>query len=127
MHNAASEELGVDYLYIPFRVKREELDKAIAGMRALNMRGLNVTIPHKVTVIPLLDKLDSLAEKIGAVNTVVNDNGILTGYNTDAAGFWQALLEAGVEPGKKSVVVLGAGGACAINKATLRQVNKKYQ
>lgn len=111
MHNAAFEKVGVDYLYLPFRVKKEELGKAIEGMRALNIRGLNVTIPHKVAVIPLLDELDPLAGRIGAVNTIVNDDGILRGYNTDAAGFLQALLEKGVEPKGENIVVLGAGGA----------------
>ncbi len=111
MHNAAFSETGVDFLYVPFRVKKEELGKAIEGMRALNMRGLNVTIPHKVEVIRFLDKPDPLAEKIGAVNTIVNDDGSLTGYNTDASGFLQALLEKGTEPKGENVVLLGAGGA----------------
>jgi len=111
MHNAAFRKLGIDYLYVPFRVRKEELGKAIAGMRALNIRGLNVTIPHKVAIIPFLDKVDSLVEKIGAVNTIVNDGGVLTGYNTDATGFLQVLLEKGVEPEGKKIVILGAGGA----------------
>ena len=111
MHNAAFKNKEVDYVYLPFRVKKEELGRAIEGMRALNLRGLNVTIPHKVAVIPLIDELDNLAEKIGAVNTIVNDDGVLKGYNTDAAGFLQALREKGIEPGGKSVVILGAGGA----------------
>ncbi len=111
MHNAVFKKLGLDYVYLPFRVKREELGKAIEGMRALNIRGLNVTIPHKVAVIPFLDELDGLARKIGAVNTIVNDDGVLTGYNTDATGFRQALLERGIEPMGKKVVILGAGGA----------------
>jgi len=111
MHNAAFEKIGLNYLYVPFRVKKEGLGKAIAGMRALNIRGLNVTIPHKVTVIPFLDELDPLAQRIGAVNTIVNDDGALTGYNTDATGFLQALLERRIEPRGKNVVVLGAGGA----------------
>jgi len=111
MHNAAFEQVGIDYLYVPFQVKKEELGKAIAGMRALNIRGLNVTIPHKVAVIPFLDDLDDLAQRIGAVNTIVNDDGVLKGYNTDATGFLQALLERGVEPKGKTVSILGAGGA----------------
>ena len=111
MHNAAFRNLGMDYVYLPFRVKKEELGKAIEGMRALNMVGLNVTIPHKVAVIPFLDELDSLAKKIGAVNTIVNDNGVLKGYNTDATGFFQALIEKGIEMKEKKVVILGAGGA----------------
>ncbi len=111
MHNAAFKELGIDYLYVPFRVKKEKLGRAVEGMRALNIRGLNVTIPHKVAIIPFLDKLDPLVEKIGAVNTVVNDEGALIGYNTDATGFLKALLERGVEPEGKNMVILGAGGA----------------
>ena len=111
MHNAAFKNKGLDYVYLPFRVKKEELGKAIEGMRALNIRGLNITIPHKVAVIQFLDELDHLADKIGAINTIVNDNGVLKGYNTDATGFLQALLERGIEPKGKKVVILGAGGA----------------
>jgi len=111
MHNAAFRETVIDYRYVPFRVKKDELGQAVQGLRALNFRGFNVTIPHKVAVLQFLDKLDPLAEKIGAVNTVVNDNGVLTGYNTDASGFLQALLERGNEPAGKNVVILGAGGA----------------
>ncbi|MCK4862703.1 MAG: shikimate dehydrogenase [Dehalococcoidales bacterium] len=111
MHNAAYKKLGLDYIYIPFRVKPEQLAPAVDGLRALNVCGFNVTIPHKVSIIPVLDGLDPIAEKIGAVNTVVNTGGELRGYNTDADGFLKAMLERGVEPGGKSVVVLGAGGA----------------
>jgi len=119
MHNAAFGEIGIDYLNVPFRVKQEELGKAIEGVRALNIKGLNVTIPHKVAVLQFLDKLDLLAEKIGAVNTIVNDNGILTGYNTDGAGFLQALLERRIEPEGKNIVILGAGGASRAISFTL--------
>jgi len=111
MHNAAFKKLGLDYTYIPFRVRPEELPRAVDGLKALNVRGFNVTIPHKVSVIPLLDSLDPLAEKIGAVNTVVNENGGLRGYNTDAAGFLRTLLGRGIEPQDKNIVILGAGGA----------------
>ena len=111
MHNAAFRELGLDYVYVPFRVLKGEVEQAVRGMRALNIRGMNVTIPHKIAVIPFLDEVDATAEKIGAVNTIVNDDGVLRGYNTDATGFMQALLEKGIDPGQKSVVVLGAGGA----------------
>lgn len=111
MHNASFRKAGLDYLYVPFRVKKEALGKAIEGMKALNIRGLNVTIPHKVAVLQYLDKLDPLAEKIGAVNTIVNDNGVLTGYNTDASGFLQALLGKDIEPKGQNIVILGAGGA----------------
>jgi shikimate dehydrogenase len=111
MHNAAFNSMGLDYIYLPFRVKKEALAAAMGGLRALNIRGLNVTIPHKVAVIPLLDELEPLAKKIGAVNTIVNEKGHLKGYNTDAGGFLKALLERGVEPDDKNIVILGAGGA----------------
>ncbi|MFC2010176.1 shikimate dehydrogenase [Chloroflexota bacterium] len=111
MHNAAFREVGLDYIYLPLRVTREDLGSAIEGLKALNIRGLNVTIPHKVEVMQYLDRLDPLAEKIGAVNTIVNDEGIMTGYNTDATGFLQPLLEREIEPEGKNIVILGAGGA----------------
>jgi shikimate dehydrogenase len=111
MHNAVFKALGLDYAYLAFRVRPEELKNAIAGLKALDIVGLNVTIPHKVGVIPLLDELDPLAGKMGAVNTIVNENGRLTGYNTDAPGFLQALKSNGIEPDGKKMVVLGAGGA----------------
>jgi len=110
MHNAAFRELGLDFVYVAFRVQKENVTRAIGGMRAFNLRGLNVTIPHKVAVIPLLDELDPLAEKIGAVNTIVNNDGVLKGYNTDAGGFLHALLAQGIEPERKNIVIIGAGG-----------------
>ncbi|MFC1961806.1 shikimate dehydrogenase [Chloroflexota bacterium] len=121
MHNAAFRQLGLDYIYLAFPVKKTELERAIAGMRALNLRGLNVTIPHKVAVIPLLDKVDAAVGKIGAVNTIVNDDGLLTGYNTDAGGFLQALREKGFTPEGKGTVVLGAGGAARAISFVLAQ------
>ena len=111
MHNAAFKNRGLDYVYLPFRVAKTRLGEAILGIKALNIRGLNVTIPHKVSVIPLLDELDPLAEKIGAVNTIINNDGVLKGYNTDAHGFLRAMLEQDIEPDGKSIVMLGAGGA----------------
>ena len=121
MQNAAFRDKGIDYLYVPFRVKPENLGKAVEGMRALNIKGLNVTIPHKVAVIPFLDELDDLAEKIGAVNTIVNEDGILRGYNTDATGFLRALLESGIELEDKNIVILGAGGASRAISLTLAE------
>jgi len=121
MHNAAFSSLGLDYIYLPFRVEREQLARAIDGISALNIKGLNVTIPHKVAVIPLLDELEPIAERIGAVNTIVNNNGCLKGYNTDASGFIEALTEKGVEPRSKKVVVLGAGGASRAISFTLAE------
>ncbi len=111
MHNAAFRETGVDFVYTAFRVSAKELGEAIRGMRALGIKGLNVTIPHKVAVMAFLDELDPLAEKIGAVNTIVNDGGVLTGFNTDASGAMRALAERGIETDGRKIVVLGAGGA----------------
>jgi len=121
MHNAAFQKMGLDYLYIPFRVAPEQLPQAVAGLNALNVAGFNVTIPHKVAVMPLLDGLDPLAEKIGAVNTVVNEDGKLRGYNTDGDGFYRVLLEQGFSPQGKNVVLMGAGGAARAIAYTLAE------
>jgi shikimate dehydrogenase len=112
MHNAAFRKLDLDFVYLPFRVKREDLNQAIEGLRALNARGLNVTIPHKVAVIPFLDEVDALAREIGAVNTIVNEEGMLKGYNTDASGFLKALQAGHIKVENKNILILGAGGAC---------------
>ncbi len=111
MQNAAFKERGLDWVYVPFRVAARDVEAAIRGMRALGIRGLNVTIPHKVTVMPLLNRVDSFAQEIGAVNTIVNDAGVLTGYNTDAEGFIKPLLEKGIGLAGRRVLVIGAGGA----------------
>lgn len=108
MHRAAYRALDLDFAYVPFKVT--DVAGALTGMRALGIRGFGVSMPHKLAVIPLLDALDPLAEKIGAVNTIVNDAGKLTGYNTDALGARRA-LEEHTELGGKRVVLAGAGGA----------------
>lgn len=111
MHNAAFSALGLDCVYLPFRVRREDLATAVAGVRAFGIRGLNVTVPHKVEVMALLDEVDPLAGQIGAVNVLVNASGNLAGYNTDAEGFLRMLAGQGISPRGKNTVVLGAGGA----------------
>jgi len=112
MHNAAFEQLSMDYVYVAFHVKAEDLKVAIDGFKALNIVGINVTIPHKQGVIPLIDELSREAELIGAVNTLVFKEGKIEGHNTDARGFIAAMKEEGVDvPKGKSVVVLGAGGS----------------
>ncbi|MEM1659129.1 MAG: shikimate dehydrogenase [Candidatus Jordarchaeales archaeon] len=111
MHNAAFEHLKLDYVYVPFRVSSNALKEAIEGVRALNIKGVNVTIPHKVSVIPLLDWVDEEALNIGAVNTIVSEKGELKGYNTDGLGFLEALKEEGVKVSGIKAVLLGAGGA----------------
>lgn len=112
MHNAAFKELGLNYIYVAFHVKEEDLPAAIAGFKAINVAGINVTIPHKQNVIPLIDSLSKEAEIIGAVNTLVFSEGKIEGHNTDAPGFIQAMKEEGANiPQGESVVILGAGGA----------------
>ena len=108
MHQAGYDALGLDWVYVPFAV--EDLAGALAGMRALGIRGFGVSMPFKLEVIPLLDRVDDLAARIGAVNTIVNDAGVLTGHNTDAWGAARALEEALPLRGAR-VLVLGAGGA----------------
>lgn len=110
MHNAAFDFLGLDYVYVPFHVKRESLGAAIKGARALNIKGLNVTIPHKREVINYLTKIDKAAELIGAVNTIKFDYEEIIGYNTDGMGAVRALED--IRSVKdKNVVMVGAGGA----------------
>ena len=111
MHNAAFRELGLDYAYLPFNVGADGLAGAVEGMRALNMVGMNVTVPHKVAVIPLLDEVDPLAQQIGAVNVIHNKGGRLIGSNTDAEGFLRLLEGHGIQARGMRVAVLGAGGA----------------
>jgi shikimate dehydrogenase len=111
MHNAAFQFLGLDYVYLCLRVQPSGLRPAVAGVKSLGLRGFNVTIPHKVAVMAYLDAIDPLAQDIGAINTVVNRNGRLVGYNTDGAGGLRALRDAGVTLTGTKVVLLGAGGA----------------
>jgi shikimate dehydrogenase len=112
MHNDAFYQLGIDAYYHAFHVEKEHLADAVKGMKALGIAGFNVTIPHKTTIIPYLDEVDSIALQIGAVNTVVNENGRLIGYNTDGLGFVRALREEmNIEFEGKNVLLIGAGGA----------------
>lgn len=112
MHNNAFARLGLDYCYVPFAVQPAQLKAAVSAIRALNLVGVNVTIPHKETVMPFLDEISVEAEMIGAVNTIVNDKGKLIGYNTDGQGFVQSMrAETGIEALDKKIIILGAGGA----------------
>lgn len=111
MHNAAFEELNLDFVYVAFRVRKDELREAIVGAKGLDIRGLNVTMPHKNAVMRYLDEIDSTARSIGAVNTILDDEGRLTGYNTDGIGALKALKENGITPNGKKLLLLGAGGA----------------
>jgi shikimate dehydrogenase len=110
IHNAAFQKLGLNFVYLAFRVNA--IGDAIKGFRALgNFRGASVTIPHKVTSVPFLDSIAPTARDIGAINTIVATDGILTGYNTDATGALRALREGSVALEGQKVVMLGSGGA----------------
>jgi len=110
IHNAAFQELGLNFMYLAFPV--EDLENAIRGIRALgHIRGFSVTIPHKVSILPLLDSVETTAKHIGSVNTIIKDRGILVGSNTDASGALQALRQGGVDLSGQHIVMLGSGGA----------------
>ena len=111
MYNYSFEKLGLDYAYVAFDIKIEEVEDAIKAMKTFKMRGCNVTMPCKTEVVKYMDELSPAAKMIGAVNTIVNDNGKLTGYMTDGEGFVKNLLDHGVEVKGKKITVAGGGGA----------------
>ncbi|MCP1185839.1 shikimate dehydrogenase [Paenibacillus sp. 1781tsa1] len=112
MHNAALQAAEVNGMYMPLHVHPDQLEAAVRGIVALGYRGVNVTIPHKEQVMQYLDVIDESARLIGAVNTIVNEGGTLTGYNTDGIGYVRSLKEEAVtELAGKRIAVLGAGGA----------------
>ena len=110
LHNAAFDELGLDFVYVAFRV--EDVKSALAGMRALeNFRGMSVTIPHKVEAMRYLDEIAEVDRSIGSINTIINENGKLIGLGTDGPGALKALVDAGVELDGKTLLMAGSGGA----------------
>ena len=112
IHNAAIAALGLDYVYVPFHVEPDNLGAAIEGFKATNVVGINVTIPHKQNVMPYLDEISREATLIGAVNTLIFKDGAISGENTDAPGFLQAMQEEGLDvPQGGSAVIIGAGGS----------------
>ncbi len=123
MHNAGYEALQIDdqFVYLASRVNVNDIADFIKGIRAMHIRGISCTIPHKIAVIPYLDKIDAVAKKIGAVNTIVNDEGKLIGYNTDWLGILVP-LEKHITLQNKTVALIGAGGAA---RAAAFAVTKK--
>ncbi|MEM3061247.1 MAG: shikimate dehydrogenase [Candidatus Bathyarchaeia archaeon] len=111
MHNAAFKALSLDYAYVAFNVSKTRLKNAIHGIKALGIHGVNVTTPHKTSIIKFLEKFDESASEVKAVNTILNVNSRLIGYNTDGIGAIEALKKNGVSLKDKKVVLLGAGGA----------------
>lgn len=110
IHNTLAKELGLDMVYVPFLVE-DDVNIAVKGAYALNLLGMNVTVPYKSEVVKSLTECDGLAEKIGAVNTLVRVNGGYKGYNTDITGLYRAMSSYGIVLKNQSVVILGAGGA----------------
>lgn len=111
MQNEAFAKLGLDYAYLAFEVDNDSLEDAVTGLRALKMRGSNVSMPNKTVVHKYLDKLSPAAEMCGAVNTIVNDNGVLTGHITDGIGYMSALKDNHIDIIGKKMTIVGAGGA----------------
>jgi len=111
MHNAALRALGVDWVYVPFDVDPERVGEAVAGVRALNLVGVNVTVPLKETIAEHLDQVDPVAARIGSVNTIHNVDGELRGYSTDGPGFMSAVQRLGWSTAGQTVYIVGAGGS----------------
>jgi len=111
MQNAAFRVCNLPYVYVPFLVRPAELARAVQSIRALNLVGVNVTVPHKERIVRHLDTLSTEAELCGAVNTIVNRNGELFGDNTDGRGFLASLQEQGFSPRRNEVILIGAGGS----------------
>lgn len=111
LHNAGFERLGLDYVYLAFDVPQRRLREAVEGLRAIDARGWNLSMPNKKAMIPLLDRVSPQAERIGSVNTVVHEKGVLTGYNTDGIGFVKALQERNIDLSGQKITLSGSGGA----------------
>lgn len=111
IHNAAFAACGLDWAYVATDVDPVDIESAVLGLRALGFEGANVTVPHKESVLPLLDEVDPAARALGAVNTIVRTGDRLVGYNTDAAGFWAPLASRAEQLAGEAAIVLGAGGA----------------
>lgn len=110
IHNTLAEELGQNLVYVPFQVEESRVEEAVKGAFALNILGCNVTVPYKSAVIPFLTDIDALAERVGAVNTLVRQENGYKGYNTDLPGLYRAMVSDGVKLEGAKVLVLGAGG-----------------
>ena len=113
MYNLCFQEFGLDWAYLAFDIPAERAGEAVAAIRTLHMRGANVTMPCKNAVIPFLDELTPAARAIQAVNTIVNEDGVLVGHNTDGCGYTQNLRRNGIEVEGKKIVLLGGGGAAS--------------
>ena len=111
MHNEVFAKLGLDYCYMCFEVDHENLEKTVEGLKAMKVRGWNVSMPNKTIIVKYLDHLTPVAKMGQAVNTVINDDGVLTGTTTDGVGFIKVLKESNLDPIGKKITIVGAGGA----------------
>jgi shikimate dehydrogenase len=110
MHNHVIKQLGLQAVYVPFNVSPDRVGQAVEGVRALGIAGMNVTVPYKEQVIPFLDECSPEAEAMGAVNTIVNHDGRLSGHNTDVTGLMETLETMDLNPANRQALVIGAGG-----------------
>jgi shikimate dehydrogenase len=134
IHNAGYTELGLDFVYVAFRV--EDIGAALSGMRAMeNFRGMSITIPHKIEAMKYVDEIADVDKSIGSINTVIHENGRLIGFGTDGPGALKALTDAGVELEGNHILMLGAGGAaraisftlarkCALKRLSILDIDK---
>jgi shikimate dehydrogenase len=125
MHNACFKDLNLDFVYVAYDVHPENLYKAVEGFKALNITGINVTIPHKEKIIKYLDEIDPLAQSMGAINTIKNEEGYLKARNTDGPGAKKALLDAGCKISGKKILILGSGGVARALSYILSQDAEK--
>ncbi|QDV61482.1 shikimate dehydrogenase [Crateriforma conspicua] len=123
IHNAAFDALGLPYVYVAHDVTPGQVGEALRGVRAMGYRGLSVTIPHKVEAMENVDVVDPTAQGIGCINTVVNNDGVLTGFNSDGRGALNALIDADADPQNKNVLILSSGGAARAIAVTLVREN----
>jgi len=123
IHNQIIIKYSLNFCYLPFQVKEADLNDAIQGIKALNIKGVNITFPYKEKVIEFLDEVEESARRIGAVNTIVNNKGVLSGYNTDVVGFKKSLQEVGefTVKGKKAAILGGGGAARAVIYSILEE------
>lgn len=124
VHNAGFKSIGFPGIYLPFKVKEADLPGAVSGIRSLGIKGCGVSMPHKTSVMDLLDNIDYRAKKIGAVNTIINKNSVLTGYNTDCDGAMEAISEA-YDISGKTVLLIGAGGVARAIIVALQEIKAK--
>lgn len=123
MHNAAFKSLGLDYVYIAYKVSSNELEDSVESLKSIKISGFNVTIPHKTAVLKYLDEVDLISRKAGAVNTVTNIDDKFKGFNTDVQGFVQPLLNRSIDFKGMSVLLFGAGGSARAVVTSLSNIS----